>query len=236
MPPTLPAAATQPPVRILRAEYPALDRVLLAEDHGPTREALHTLLGMKGFEVTAVSSGSDAIECLSGPDGPSIGVIDWMLPDASGLEVCRAVRAVVPTRYVYLIMVTARDREEDVAAALAAGADDFIRKPCGAAELIARVRSGRRTIGLERTLAGRVAALEEMVGRIRQLKQLLPICMYCKKVRTDADYWQEIEAYIHEETGTDFSHGICPGCAPLAPGGKTDPTLPAWSAGRTEPN
>ena len=227
MKPTLHAVATETPVRILRAEYPALDRVLLAEDHRPTREALRTLMEQKGFQVTAVSNGSDAIESLVSPDGPSIGIIDWMMPDASGLEVCRAVRAALPTRYVYLIMVTARDREEDVAEALAVGADDFIRKPCGPAELIARVRSGQRTIGLERTLAGRVAELEGLVGSIRQLKRLLPICMYCKKVRDDSDYWQEIEAYIRDQTGTDFSHGICPDCAPIALGGRTEPVLPA---------
>ena len=164
------SAAAETPVRILRAEHPASERVLLAEDHRPTREALRTLLEQKGCEVTAVGNGSDAIEVLVRPDGPSIGIIDWMMPGASGLDVCRAVRAVVPVRYVYLIMVTARDREEDVAQALAVGADDFIRKPCGPAELIARVRSGQRTIGLERNLAGRVAELEELVERIRQLK------------------------------------------------------------------
>lgn len=228
---TLPAAATETPVRIVRPEYPALDRVLLAEDHRPTREALRTLLEQKGFQVTAVGNGRDAIECLTGPDGPSIGIIDWMMPDASGLEVCRAVRAVVPMRYVYLIMVTARDREEDVAEALAVGADDFIRKPCGPTELIARVRCGRRTIELKQSLAGRVAELEGLVGRIRQLKRLLPICMYCKKIRNDADYWQEIEAYIREQTGTDFSHSICPDCLPRALSGATEPALPSSPVG-----
>jgi DNA-binding response OmpR family regulator len=147
--PTLPATTIRTPVRIVRAEYPALDRVLVAEDHQPTREALRTLLELKGFQVTAVGDGSDAIECLSDPDGPAIGIIDWMMPGASGVEVCRAVRAAVPARYVYLIMVTARDREEDVAEALAVGADDFIRKPCGPTELVARVRCGRRTIELK---------------------------------------------------------------------------------------
>lgn len=204
------------PRRIVRAEHSPLDRVLVAEDHRPTREALRTLLEKKGFEVTAVANGSDAIECLVRPDGPAIGIIDWMMPGTSGVEVCRAVRAVVPARHVYLIMVTARDREEDVAEALAVGADDFIRKPCGSTELIARVRCGRRTIELKQSLAGRVAELEGLVERIRQLKRLLPICMYCKKVRNDSDYWQEIESYIRDQTGTDFSHGICPDCAPLA--------------------
>jgi CheY-like chemotaxis protein len=214
--------ATVPPARILHAEYGAAERVLLAEDHRPTRDALCTLLEQKGYEVAAVSNGTDAIEELVRPDGPSIAIIDWMMPGASGLDVCRTVRTAAPMRYVYLIMVTARDREEDVAQALAVGADDFIRKPCGPAELIARVRSGQRTIGLERNLARRVAELEELVERISQLKRLLPICMYCKKVRDDSDYWQEIEDYIHHETGTDFSHGICPECMPAALSGEIE--------------
>ena len=217
---------TKPSMRIVRPGYAALDHVLVAEDHRPTREALRTLLELKGFQVTAVGDGSDAIEGLSDPDGPSIGIIDWMMPGASGVEVCRAVRAAVPARDVYLIMVTARDRAEDVAEALAVGADDFIRKPCGPTELIARVRCGRRTIELKQSLAGRVAELEGLVERIRQLKRLLPICMYCKKVRNDSDYWQEIEAYLHQETGTDFSHGICPDCMPNALRGLDEPALP----------
>lgn len=71
-----------------------------------------------------------------------------------------------------------------------------------------------------------MAELEGLVERIRQLKRLLPICMYCKKVRNDSDYWQEIEAYLHQETGTDFSHGICPDCMPNALRGLDEPALP----------
>jgi phosphoserine phosphatase RsbU/P len=198
------------PARVYRSEDNAATRVLIAEDHRPTREALKTLLEQKGYAVTAVGNGADAIEALTELDGPSIAVVDWMMPEATGLEVCRAVRE--SARYVYVIVVTARDGEEDVAKALAAGADDFIRKPCGPSELVARVRNGQRTISLERSLAARVGELEEMVERIHQLKQLLPICMYCKKVRDDSDYWRDIDEYIHQETGTDFSHGICPEC------------------------
>jgi sigma-B regulation protein RsbU (phosphoserine phosphatase) len=202
------------PARIYRADTAPSTRVLLAEDHRPTRDALRTLLEQKGYAVTAVGNGSDAIEELISLDGPAIGIVDWMMPGATGIEVCREVRATA--RYVYLIVVTARDGEEDVAKALAAGADDFIRKPCGPSELIARVRNGQRTVELERSLAARVGELEELVERINQLKQLLPICMYCKKVRDDSDYWRDIDEYIHQQTGTDFSHGICPECMAAA--------------------
>ena len=73
------------------------------------------------------------------------------------------------------------------------------------------------SLGLEQRDAERVA--ERILGFTSDLKTLesfLPICTYCKKVRNDSDYWQEIEAYLHQETGTDFSHGICPDCFPIA--------------------
>ena len=81
-----------------------------------------------------------------------------------------------------------------------------------------------------------IKQLREALQNIKTLKQMLPICMYCKKVRTDQDYWQQIESYIQEQTGTDFSHGICPTCyetvmKPLlekaraeAPGRRSGPT------------
>jgi phosphoserine phosphatase RsbU/P len=134
------------------------------------------------------------------------------LPDMTGIDVCRAVRRQCLPHYTYIIIVTARDGKDDVAEALAAGADDFIRKPYVLQELIARVRSGQRVIELERTLASRIKDLEEALGRVNQLKRLLPICMFCKKIRDDQDYWKEIDSYLHEQTGTDFSHGICPQC------------------------
>ena len=68
-------------------------------------------------------------------------------------------------------------------------------------------------IALEQALAKKVGELETALAQVKQLKSLLPICMYCKKIRDDQDYWHRIESYIHVHTGTDFSHGICPECA-----------------------
>ena len=130
----------------------------------------------------------------------------------TGIEICRAVRSNPAGRYRYLIVITAREGEEDIAEAMAAGADDFVRKPFGVPEVIARIRNGQRMLKLERSLAARITELEHALETGRQLKRLLPICAYCKSIRDDSDYWQEIEQYIHKHTGTDFSHGICPGC------------------------
>ena len=67
-------------------------------------------------------------------------------------------------------------------------------------------------VELERTLARKIDDLQSALADVRKLKNLLPICMYCKSVRDDQDYWHQIEEYIHTETGADFSHGICPAC------------------------
>jgi phosphoserine phosphatase RsbU/P len=190
----------------------AITRILVAEDHKVTREALSALLEMKAFAVTTAATGDEALEVLTSFDPPRIAIVDWEMPGATGVEVCRAVRSLNGESYIYLIVITARHGEENIAEAMAAGADDFIHKPCGVSELLARVRNGQRVIALQRNLAGRITELEESAERMRQLKRLLPICMYCKKIRDDSDYWQEIEVYIREHTGTDFSHGICPTC------------------------
>jgi sigma-B regulation protein RsbU (phosphoserine phosphatase) len=186
--------------------------ILIAEDHEATCETLAVLLERKAYHVTTVADGASALRVLTEENPPCIAVIDWGLPDLTGVDVCRALRKEKLGHYTYLIIVTARDQTDDVAEALAAGADDFIRKPYVLHELVARVRSGQRVIELERNLAFRIRELEASINRINQLQRLLPICMYCKKVRADTDYWREIETYIHEQAGTDFSHGICPDC------------------------
>ena len=148
------------------------------------------------------------------------------MPRLDGLHVARAVRALRAERYTYLIMVTARDEPEDVITAFAAGVDDFLSKPVDSAQLLARLRVGERVLALEERLASRVSELEHTLNQLRHLKSLLPICMYCKKVRDDSDYWHEIDAYIYQHTGTDFSHGVCPACAARMVGGQM-PEAPA---------
>jgi sigma-B regulation protein RsbU (phosphoserine phosphatase) len=95
---------------------------------------------------------------------------------------------------------------------LEAGADDYLTKPFDPQELRARIKVGERILGLQTSLAERVTELEDALSRVKQLQGLLPICSYCKKIRDDQNYWEQVESYISKHTEAQFSHGICPDC------------------------
>lgn len=142
-----------------------------------------------------------------------IALLDWKMPKLEGVEVCRRARAIPSNNgYLYIILLTANDTIEDVVEGLNAGADDYLRKPYDSDELRSRIAVGERIIKLERTLAANIVELQDALNSIKILKGLLPICMYCKKIRDDGDYWHQIESYIHEHTEAGFTHSICPDC------------------------
>lgn len=188
------------------------NRILIAEDHYVSRHLLERNLSNWGFEVTTAEDGEAALEVLEGKDAPPLAIVDWMMPKMDGLEVCRRVRALRDRPYIYLVLLTAKSHKEEIATGLEAGADDYVVKPFDPDELRARLKVGQRVVELERTLARKIEDLQSALADVRKLKNLLPICMYCKSVRDDQDYWHQIEEYIHTETGADFSHGICPTC------------------------
>lgn len=191
---------------------PNSNRVLIAEDHHVSLHLLKRNLSRWGFQVSAAEDGATALHLLESPNAPSLAIIDWMMPQLDGLEVCRRVRAMSGRPYIYLVVLTAKSHKEEIAAGLDAGADDYVIKPFDPDELHARLKVGQRVVELERQLGHRVSELETALANVKRLKRLLPICMYCKSIRDDQDYWHEIGEYIHSQTGTDFSHGICPDC------------------------
>jgi sigma-B regulation protein RsbU (phosphoserine phosphatase) len=187
-------------------------KILIAEDDPVSRRVLEATLVKWGFEVTTTSNGREAWEALIAPDAPRLGVLDWMMPEIDGVEICRRVRGRPNLGPLHLILLTARGEKEDVIAGLQAGADDYVTKPFDHEELRARVQVGVRIVELQTMLAARVVDLEEALTRVRQLRGLLPICSYCKKIRDDQNYWQQVEQYVSNHTDVQFSHGICPDC------------------------
>jgi len=121
-------------------------QVLVADDDPVAGEAMSELLSDRGYEVIRVSNGADALRCLQANDGPCLALLDWMMPDLDGTSICQQVRAAQTSRYVYMILVTARDDPKAVVEALDSGADDYIRKPFNPQELGARLDAGSRLI------------------------------------------------------------------------------------------
>ena len=187
-------------------------RVLVAEDDPVSRRLLEVSLSRWGYEVEVTADGAAALRVLTSAAQPLVAVLDWMMPELDGVEVCRQVRTVPNMAPPYLILLTAKGRPEDTLAGFEAGADDYIVKPFDRDELRARVRVGARMVALREALADRVQELEEALTRVRQLQGLLPMCSYCKKIRNDRNYWQQMEAYLGEHSGARVSHGICPDC------------------------
>ncbi len=187
-------------------------RALVADDDRVTAEILSRTLGRWEFEVTVVGDGAAAWEYLRAATTPTLAVLDWMMPEMDGPEVCRRVRADLPLATMYLMLLTARESRGDLVTGLNAGADDYITKPFDTDELRARVQVGVRVLTLQRSLAERVDELQAALSKVKQLRGLLPICSYCKRIRGDDQYWQQLEGYIAEHSDAQFSHGICPTC------------------------
>jgi len=187
-------------------------RVLIAEDDLVSRKMLEATLARWGYEVVITSDGEAAWEALQRDDAPRIAILDWMMPGLDGVDVCRRVRARESGDPAYILLLTAKGNKADIVSGLEAGADDYIVKPFDREELRARLQAGIRIVTLQEALALRVRELEEAIGRVRTLQGLLPICSYCKRVRNDGDYWQQVESYVSDHSDARFSHGICPDC------------------------
>jgi CheY-like chemotaxis protein len=187
-------------------------KILIAEDDPVTMCRLEDSLTGWGYEVVPVTDGLTASQLLQQPEAPPLALLDWMMPGLDGLEVCRRVRAAQLNQPPYLILLTARGGKCDVVAGLEGGADDYLVKPLEDDELLAHLHVAERILRLRKQLADQVAELQHSLAQVKKLQGLLPICCYCKKIRTDESYWQQVETYIAAHSEAIFSHTICPAC------------------------
>jgi DNA-binding response OmpR family regulator len=187
-------------------------RLLIAEDAAVCRLLLRELLTGRGYDVVVTVDGDQAWEELQRGDAPPLAILDWEMPGLSGPELCRKVRALPNALPPYLILLTGHDRPEDAAAGLESGANDYLTKPFHEGELAARLAVAVRTLELQHSLAQRVRELEQALADVKRLRGMLPICAWCKKIRNDQNYWQQVEEYVSQHADVSFSHGICPTC------------------------
>ena len=173
-------------------------KILIADDEAVALSILELTLERMGYEVVVTRDGTEAWETFD-RDPVRVVVSDWMMPGMDGLEFCRKVRGRAKTPYTYFILLSALSTSAnnyDIASK--AGVDDFLTKPVHRSALQMRLRVADRILWFTK--------------EVRQLKQLIPICCSCRKINTGAEFWQQFETYIEEQTGSGFSHGLCPQC------------------------
>lgn len=182
--------------------------IYVADDDEINLKLIKTVLAQAGFtNLKLFSSGKNMMEDVTHKP-PDLLLLDIMMPGFSGYDVLEWIKQDPTLTNIPIIMITAAsldDNMEPLARSFEMGAMDYISKPFVNLELVQRVKSALR-------MEKQRQELEKAATQIRSLETLLPICSYCKKIRADKNYWQEVEGYISEHTDTMFSHSICPEC------------------------
>ncbi|HXN35864.1 MAG TPA: response regulator [Opitutaceae bacterium] len=173
-------------------------KVLAVEDDNASLAILRRSLERLGHEVIEARDGEEAWALWS-RDRPRVVVSDWRMPKLDGLQLCKKLRAQQGQDYVYFILLTGSGATgQNRRDAAEAGVDDFLTKPVDMGALWMRLRVAERILSY--------------TFQVYRLEEMMPMCSYCKKIRDDHNYWQQIESYINERTGTEISHSVCPDC------------------------
>jgi CheY-like chemotaxis protein len=164
--------ATELDARLAVARFAQLP-IIIAEDDLVSRTLISNLVEKWGFKAVVTQDGHEAMKALRAEQGPALAILDWMMPDMDGLQVCRRIRE--SGKMVYVIMLTSLGTKENIVEGLHAGADDYLIKPFDKNELLARIQVGFRILELHGTLAARVKELEKATAEIGDLKVRIPI-------------------------------------------------------------
>ncbi len=187
-------------------------RILIADDDPVSRLLLERTLEIWGHEVIVTRDGREAWRVIESDNMPSMWILDWMMPEIPGVDLCRRARQLKLSASPYIIMLTSKSDRANIAEALDAGANDYIVKPFHQVELRARLNVGIRVLELQAQLAHRIEELEGALQEVKTLRGIIKVCSYCGRAQRDDTSWAQIEAYVQEHTEAAFSHGICPEC------------------------
>jgi diguanylate cyclase (GGDEF)-like protein len=185
-------------------------KILIAEDDASTRTMLEGLTKKWGYSVVSVSDGKEALRLLEAEDGPSLALMDWLMPGVEGPEICRRLRHSRSEKdpYRYVILLTVKGEREHVVRGLEAGADDYVVKPFDPQELKVRLDVGRRIVELQEMLRhnARHDVLTELLNRRAGLERLKEECARSRRENEplsvavlDLDHFKNInDTYGHE--------------------------------------
>jgi CheY-like chemotaxis protein len=198
---------------------PRATKVLVTDDHADMLALEAGLLEEAGYEVLEARSGRECL-ALARAHHPDIVLLDVVLPDMSGVAVCKRIKGDQDLRSTLVMLVSGvRVSSEYQADGLNVGADGYMTKPISNKEFLARVHALARIGQVEDALRNKeaeqqklISELQAALAEIKTLKGFIPICASCKNIRDDEGYWDRVEAYISKHTDAVFTHGICPQC------------------------
>ncbi|HEA66636.1 MAG TPA: response regulator [Desulfobacterales bacterium] len=187
--------------------------ILIVDDVSTNLKYLGSILSEnERYEIEFATSGAEALGWVEEKDFDLI-LLDVMMPEMDGFEVCRRLKQDERTREIPVIFLTARTETESLVRSFEAGGVDYVTKPFNPLELSARVRTHLTLKAAQNHRQNLIKELETALREVKRLSGLLPICSYCKKIRDDDGYWQQVEMYVRDHSEAEFSHGICPECA-----------------------
>ena len=187
-------------------------RVLVVDDDALISNVIQDELESGGHVVIGrAADGRQAVK-MAEELKPDAILMDVEMPEMDGIQATRQIQAKCPCP---VVLLTAYDDQTLVSLASQAGAGAYLVKPPDAAALSRTLAIAVARFADLMELRRLNAELQKALSEIKTLRGILPICAWCRKVRGDKGYWQQVEAYVHEHTDTEFSHSICPDCMGL---------------------
>lgn len=201
----------------MSAEHPI--NVLIVDDEPISLAMMESMLDIPDYVTHTASGGGEALELVR-QHAFAVALVDVQMPRMGGFELVRRLRAIPSTESLPVIFVTGMPAEESfILEGYDAGAVDLLFKPPDPCILRGKVgvfcelyRKDQQLREQMKRIEEANALLQRRLDEIHRLRELLPICSTCKKIRNDDGYWEQVDVYLQQHGGTKFSHGICPDC------------------------
>lgn len=190
--------------------------ILIIDDEPNQRKTLTDIIAAKGYKTFVAADGAAGLAVLR--ENPvNLVLTDLGLPDISGIDILGKAKATYPA--IEVIILTGSATVDSAVEATNLGAFSYLRKPYDIDQLLLQIQRALEKQRIEeelrlsrQMLEDKVTELEATLARVKQLEGILPICMYCKKIRNEEEKWQQMEVYISQHSEANFSHGLCPEC------------------------
>ncbi len=183
--------------------------VVIAEDEYLISLDVAECARSAGFDVIGVASDGEQALQLMQERLPDVVILDIKMPRMDGLEAARQIR----DRFaVPVVIMTAYESSDLLQQVKEAGVGAYLTKPPSAQAIQRAVEISVARHEDMMALRRANAELREALGRIKTLEGIIPICMYCRRIRTERSDWVQVEKYVSEHTDAAFSHGVCPEC------------------------